>query len=136
MKKEIRNAIGFLLGIPFIWIGYDHFIDPGIYDLIVPSYLGFPRFWTIISGVFEVTLGIGIIIPFFRRCAALLLSALLLVLYLANLNMWLNDIPFNGVKLSQNTHIIRLMIQLVLIVICLWLAEMNWWNIFRKKKVQ
>ena len=67
MKKEIRNAIGFLLGIPFIWIGYDHFIDPGIYDLIVPSYLGFPRFWTIISGVFEVTLGIGIIIPFFRR---------------------------------------------------------------------
>ncbi len=44
--------------------------------------------------------------------------------YLANLNMWLNDIPFNATVLSQNGHIARLVVQLVLICIGLWLAEL------------
>ena len=38
--------------------------------------------------------------------------------------MWLNNIPFNGTALSQNDHIIRLVVQLALICICLWLAEL------------
>ena len=40
-----------------------------------------------------------------------------------NLNMWLNDVPFNGTLLSQNGHLIRFLVQFVLILITLWLAE-------------
>jgi len=119
-----RNLIGFFLGIPFIWIGCEHFIRPEIFDLIVPNYLGFPRFWTMASGVFEVLLGTGIMLPPCRRSTARFLTVFLVYVYLANLNMWLNDIPFNGTALSQNGHIIRLLVQLVLICISLWLAEL------------
>ena len=125
MKQTSRNVIGFSLGIPFVLIGYDHFICPEIYDSLVPAYMGNPRFWTILSGIFEIFLGMGIMIPFTRISSAKSLALLLISLYLANLNMWLNDIPFNGAKLSQIGHLIRLMIQVFLVLICFWLAEIN-----------
>ena len=124
MCMILRNITGFLLGIPFVWIGYDHFVRPEIFDPIVPSYLGFPRFWTLSSGVLEILLGIGIMIPLSRRLAARLLTLFLFCVYLANLNMWLNDVPFNGNLLSSNGHLIRLLIQIVLILITLWIAEL------------
>ena len=119
-----RNLIGFLLGVPFVWIGCEHFISPEKFDSIVPRYIGFPRFWTLISGVIEVLLGIGIMLPHCRQLAARFLTCFLVFVYFANLNMWLNDIPFNGTALSLNGHIIRLVVQLMLICTCLWLAEL------------
>ena len=132
MKQISRNVIGFSLGIPFVLIGYGHFICPEIYDSLVPVYLGNPRFWTILSGIFEIVLGMGIMIPFTRIFSAKSLAFLLISLYLANLNMWLNDIPFNGAKLSQIGHLIRLMIQIFLVLICFWLAEINIKKFFSK----
>ena len=134
MPIKPRNLIGFFLGIPFIWIGCDHFIRPEIFDLIVPHYLGFPRFWTMASGALEILLGTGIILPPFRRSTAHFLTVFLVCVYLANLNMWLNDIPFNGTALSQNAHIIRLLVQLVLICISLWLAELIGGNTSKELK--
>ena len=72
----------------------------------------------------EILLGLGIMLPHSRRLAARFLTVFLVCVYLANLNMWLNNIPFNGTALSQNDHIIRLVVQLALICICLWLAEL------------
>ena len=125
MKETFRNVIGIFFGIPFVLIGYDHFISPEIYDPLVPDYMGSPRFWTILSGIFEIILGLGITIPFTRVYAAKSLVLLLITLYLANLNMWLNDIPFNGAKLTQIGHLIRFIIQVFLVLVCFWLAEIN-----------
>ena len=125
MKQTFRNLIGIFLGIPFVLIGYDHFINPEIYDPLVPDYMGSPRFWTILSGIFEIILGLGIMIPFIRIYSAKSLALLLIALYLSNLNMWLNDIPFNGAKLSQIGHLIRFIIQVFLVLFCFWLAEIN-----------
>ena len=94
--------------------------------------MGNPRFWTILSGIFEIVLGMGIMIPSTRIFSAKSLAFLLISLYLANLNMWLNDIPFNGAKLSQIGHLIRLMIQILLVLICFWLAEINIMKFFSK----
>ena len=68
-------------------------------------------------------------LPHSRRLAAIFLVVFLVLVYLANLNMWLNDIPFNGTLLSKNGHIIRLLVQLVLIYINLWLAHLIGTNI-------
>jgi len=120
---RIRIALAIALGIPFIMIGLEHFIRPAPFDAIVPAYLGFPRFWTFASGIAEVLLGIGIMLPPCRRWAAICLAVFLVCVYPANLNMWLNDIPFNGQRLSQKVHVVRLFIQLILICLALWLAD-------------
>ena len=122
MPIKFKTLVGIILGLSMMRIGSDHLIRPEIFDSIVPDYLGFPRFWTIASGVLEIILGIGMILPVYRQLAARYFTVFLVFVYLANLNMWLNDVPFNGTLLSLNGHIIRLVVQLILFCIGLWLA--------------
>jgi uncharacterized membrane protein len=119
-----RNVVGIVLGIPFISIGYQHFASPDGFNEIVPSYIGWPLFWTLLSGGFEIMLGLGIMIPYTRKIAAKILFALVILMSLANLNMWINDIPFNGTVLSTTGHLIRWTIQIILLAVLLWLAEL------------
>ena len=117
-----KNIVGCLLGLPFVWIGIQHFVNPKAFNEIVPRYLGAPTFWTYASGVLEILLGLGIMIPVTRTISARLLVVLVLAMSLANLNMYLNDIPFNGNLLSATGHAIRLIIQILLLVALLWLG--------------
>ena len=117
-----KNIVGCLLGFPFVWIGIQHFVNPKAFNEIVPRYLGAPSFWTYASGVLEILLGLGIMIPVTRTISARLLVVLVLAMSLANLNMYLNDIPFNGNLLSATGHAIRLIIQILLLVALLWLG--------------
>ena len=49
---------------------------------------------------------------------------MLVVLYWANLNMWVNGIPLNGVRYGTGWHIGRLAAQLLLIVLLAWIADL------------
>ena len=118
---SIRNIIGFIvalpLGLAFAWIGALHFRNPEPFEAIVPSYLGWPRFWNYASGALEIMLGLGLIVPPARRWSARLLILLVLAMSLANLNMWINDLPFNGTRLTTTGHILRWTIQVILLVV-------------------
>ena len=117
-----KNIVGCLLGLPFIWIGIQHFVNPKAFNEIVPRYLAGPSFWTFSSGALEILLGLGIMIPVTRTISARLLVILVLAMSLANLNMYLNDVPFNGNLLSATGHIIRLIVQVILLAVLLWLG--------------
>ena len=123
MNQRPQKIIGAILGIAFMSIGIQHFVNPEMFNAIVPKYLGWPAFWNYASGFLEIVLGLGLIIPISRRIAARFLVVLVLLLSLANLNMWINDIPFNGTLLTTTGHIIRWTIQLILLAILLWLGE-------------
>ena len=123
--KIFRFTFGLTLGAALLRIGYHHFTNPGIYDEIVPSYLGSPRFWTLFSGAIEMLLGLGLIVNKSRRITSRVLVFFFTVVYLANMNMWINDIPFSGTKLTSNGHIVRLLIQLILILTALNLSEIQ-----------
>ena len=123
MHQKLRNTVGVLLGVAFAAIGVMHFVTPERFNEIVPAYLGIPWFWTYASGVGEICLGAGLMLPKARPWAGRWLVVLVLLMSLANLNMWINDIPFNGNLLSTTGHVIRWIIQAVLILVLLWLAE-------------
>jgi len=116
LKRDHQyTLLAVLYGAPFVWIGVQHFVRPEVFLPIMPAYFGWPEFWVHITGWTEVGLGLGIMIPRFRRLASRLMVVQLCLLYLANLNMWLNDIPFDGHHLGTVTHVVRLAIQLLLI---------------------
>lgn len=117
-----RHIVSFLMGIAFIYVGVEHFLDPNWFKPIVPNIIGFPTFWVLLSGLCEVILGFLLILPKSRRLAALGLVLLLIVLYSANLNMWVNNIALDGIHLSQTWHTVRAVIQILLILIALWLG--------------
>tara|TARA_B100000073_G_scaffold122133_1_gene99419 strand:- start:723 stop:1121 length:399 start_codon:yes stop_codon:yes gene_type:complete len=123
MEEIARQITSVILGISFIWIGIQHFRDPEWFEPIVPSVLGNPKFWVYSSGIFEIILGIGVIIPNTQKISALSMAIMLVLLYWANLNMWINDIPIGGSKLSQTGHLVRGLIQFILIIIFLWIGK-------------
>ena len=123
MEEIARQITSVILGISFIWIGIQHFRDPEWFEPIVPSILGNPKFWVYSSGIFEIILGMGVMIPNTQKISALSMSIMLVLLYWANLNMWINDIPIGGSKLSQTGHLVRGLIQFILIIVFLWIGK-------------
>ena len=106
-----RTIAAVAYGIPFIWVGIQHFIRPEVFLPIVPDYLGWPEFWVHVTGWTEIGLGIGIMVPRTRSISAKFMVVQLALLYLANLNMWINDIPFEGHRFGPMGHVVRLAVR-------------------------
>lgn len=123
MRGYIMQSIPILFGAGFVLVGLRHFQDPAWFEPIVPGILGMPRLWVYSSGLLEIILGLGIMTPKFRPEASILTAMMLVVLYWANLNMWVNDIPIGGSRLSTNGHIIRGLIQALMIWLALWIGD-------------
>jgi uncharacterized membrane protein len=110
-----------LLGIVFIAVGVKHFVDPNFFVRIMPPYLPWHLECVYISGVFEVALGVLVMIPRYTRAAAWGLIALLIAVFPANLHMALNtdqfpDFPAAGLWA-------RLPLQAVLIAWAYWFTK-------------
>ena len=122
MEDWFEHLVAVPYGLWIAWVGIQHFRDPAWFEPIVPGLLGNARFWVYASGFFEVLLGLGVALPWFRKEAALGLTILLVVLYWANLNMWINDVPLNGRVYETHWHILRGFGQIFLLLISLWLG--------------
>ena len=65
-----------------------HFSVPGEFDAIVPRVLPQPqRFWTLASGVIELSLAIGLLVPRTRRVSATSTAIFFVVVFPANVQM-------------------------------------------------
>lgn len=115
LTTGFAHAIAILLGLAFVRIGLSHWTNPEPFEAIVPAYLGCPCFWNLLSGSFEVLFGLGMLAPRTRKISAAALFFLVIAMSLANLNMWINDVPFNGTRLSTTEHLIRWFIQFILL---------------------
>ena len=81
-----RLAVGLGAGIGVA--GVMHFVRPEFFDAIVPPWLPpSRRFWTLISGVAELVVGVMLFVPRWRRSGAIALFVLLVAVYPANLYM-------------------------------------------------
>ena len=118
----LQNILSVVLGIFFINVGIAHFQDPTWFEPIVPAILGNPTFWVLLTGGMEIGLGLGLIIPKTRRFSGMLMALFLVVIYSANLNMWINDVPLEGKTFATIWHILRLIGQILMILIALWVG--------------
>ena len=119
-----RDVLAIGLGCFFTYVGILHFIDPEWFTAIVPEILpGSDVFWVIISGIPEVLCGIGLIVPKTRILAARATVVLLVILYRANLNMWIYDIELDGNSFPLWAHILRGLAQVVMVLIAAYLGK-------------
>jgi uncharacterized membrane protein len=115
----VVHFFAFVYGIAFVIAGIEHFRGPQKFVDIVPPYFPFALFLVYLTGVMEIAGGLGIIYPETREIAGRLMALFLIAVYPANFYMWINDIAFNGTKLTTNGHLVRLGIQFLLIIIAL-----------------
>ena len=119
MNPIILHLLALGYGIPFILVGIEHFRSPQKFVDIVPNYLPFALFLVYMTGVIEIAGGLGIIYPETREITGRLMVLFLLAVYPANFHMWINDVSFNGTKLTTNGHLVRLFVQFLLIIAAL-----------------
>jgi len=119
LNPLIVHVLALIYGVPFILIGIEHFREPQKFVDIVPKYMPFALFLVYLTGVMEIVGGLGIIYPETREITGRLMVLFLLAIYPANFNMWINDIPYNGTRLTTQGHLVRLSIQILLLVAAL-----------------
>ncbi|WP_432673134.1 DoxX family protein [Flavobacterium sp. SM2513] len=104
----------YLMAILYIVAGLNHFRNPRLYLKIIPPYFPNPKLLNYLSGTAEVILGIGLCIPMLSEISAWGIIALLVVVFPANLFMYMNKKAALG--LSKTILLIRLPLQIVLMI--------------------
>jgi uncharacterized membrane protein len=97
----------------FLAAGVGHFTSTEFFVKIMPPYLPFHRELVYLSGVFEIVLGVLLLIPQTTRLAAWGLIALLIAVFPANIHMFLHRELF---QVSPIVLLLRLPLQAILIL--------------------
>ena len=123
-RAALQSKIWIPLGVFMFLAGITHFANPVFFDDIVPPWLPpSERFWTYISGLAEIAIGVAVLMPKYRKIGALASVALFIAVYPANIFMvwdWRDR-----TAAEQVVSWVRLPFQFVFIWIALLVAEQN-----------
>jgi uncharacterized membrane protein len=117
----IKLILKYLLAFGFVLAGINHFINADFYLRMMPSYLPAHLFLIYLSGVFQIALGILLLIPKFSRLAAWGLIALLVAVFPANVYMAMNAEVFP--EFSRTALFLRLPLQIIFILWAYWFTR-------------
>ena len=116
----VRNGFCVALAVLMVVAGALHFIYPRAYARIVPTYLPAPLALVYVSGVAEISGGLGLLFPPTRTLAAWGLVVLFIAIFPANVNMAVNHIGFSRKAPPDWALWARLPLQAVLIAWAYW----------------
>ncbi len=99
LKKFLRersitrfDVEAYVIGAAFLWVGIYHFLNQGFFEAIVPTWFPYPTFANLTSGGTEIILGLGLMTKRYRCYSAWALLLLLVLVYPANIDMFINDV--------------------------------------------
>ena len=113
----IKTISQWLLAVLVVFAGVMHLIRPNFFLKIMPPYLPLHLELVYLSGVFEIGLGICLLIPRFSRFAAWGIIALLIAVFPANIYLYQHQ---EIVPASPTVHFLRLLFQGALIWMAFW----------------
>ena len=113
---DITKLLTYVYVVFFISAGINHFLNPQFYDALVPDFIPFPRLVHQITGVIEIILPLFLLTRF-RKEAALLMIIFLVILYGANLYVWVNNLPYGRTYFTNQQHFFRFLLQVLYIYI-------------------
>ena len=118
-----RPLLRVVLAFAMIGIGILHFLSPEPFTKIVPAWLPAARTLVLVSGVFEILGGAGLLVPQTRRWASYGLVALYVAVFPANVNMAVNHISIGDAPMPTWALWARLPFQILFIVWALWVGR-------------
>ena len=121
--SRTKLALLWVMSAFYVLGGVYHLVNPGFYLPMMPPYLPWHLELVQLSGVAEIVLGIGVLIPSLRRAAAIGLIALLIAVFPANLHIAMNNVPLAGAAAGAGIwNWVRLPLQAVFIAWAWWYA--------------
>jgi uncharacterized membrane protein len=122
--KKLKLVSIYVMGIFYIFAGSLHFYMPEFYMKIMPPYLPWHLELVYLSGVAEIILGIGLLLPKYRRKAAIGIILLLIAVFPANIYLAFNETAQEALGTNQMGALwIRFPIQALFIAIAYWQSK-------------
>jgi uncharacterized membrane protein len=120
---RLKRPLLYVMGPAYVVAGALHFVVPDLYAQIVPPVLPRPKALVYLSGLAEIALGIGVLVPRTRRLAAWGLVLLLVAVFPANVYMATHDVAIEGSPVGDPSTAARwgrLPLQAVLVLWAWW----------------
>jgi len=125
--RRLKKPLLYVMGPLYVFAGVFHFVVPELYVQIVPPVFPAPLALVYLSGVAEIGVGIGVLLPRTRRYAAWATIALLVAIFPANIYMATHGVVIEGAPgggdPSGLARWARLPLQGVLILWAYWYAR-------------
>jgi len=125
--ERLKRPLLYVMGPLYVVAGVLHFVVPDLYVQIVPPIFPAALALVYLSGVAEIAVGIGLLLPRTRRVAAWATIALLIAIFPANVYMATSDVVVEGLNGGGDPSDLvrwgRLPLQGVLILWAYWYTE-------------
>jgi uncharacterized membrane protein len=113
---KLKTLLIYLMGLGYIWVGFQHFIDTSFFIKIMPPSFPFHTESVYISGILEILFGSGIIIKKTRLYASWGIILLLIAVFPANIYLAFSEDAQQAIGVSSFfASWVRLPIQFLLI---------------------
>ncbi|WP_162991538.1 DoxX family protein [Halostella salina] len=121
---RLKRPLLYVMGPAYVVAGVLHFVVPELYVQIVPPVFPAELALVYLSGLAEVAVGVGLLIPRTRRYAAWATVALLVAIFPANVYMATHGVVIEGLPGGGDPSALvrwgRLPLQGVLVLWALW----------------
>jgi len=122
--RRVKRPLLYLMGPAYVVAGVLHFVVPELYVQIVPPVFPAALALVYLSGLAEIAVGVGLLLPRTRRYAAWATVALLVAIFPANVYMATSGVVVEGLPGGGDPSALarwgRLPLQGVLILLALW----------------
>ncbi|GAA0679037.1 hypothetical protein ACFQDG_00715 [Natronoarchaeum mannanilyticum] len=122
--RRLKRPILYLMAPAYVVAGVLHFVVPELYVQIIPPIFPAALALVYLSGLAEIGVGIGLLIPRTQRYAAWATVALLVAIFPANVYMATHGVVIEGLPGGGDPSAAvrwgRLPLQAVLILLALW----------------
>jgi uncharacterized membrane protein len=124
--RQFKRPLCYVMALLYVVAGGLHFVVPELYAQIVPPVLPAPLALVYLSGVAEIAVGLGLLVPRTRSYAAWATIALLVAIFPANVYMAVSMVTIEGTGGGDPSVLVRwarLPLQGVLILWAYWYTD-------------
>ena len=118
--KRFKKITIYSLSILYIVVGTKHFTNSEFFITIVPPIISLKKEVVLISGFFEIILGICLLFKSTRKFASIGIILLLISVFPANIYLYTSEIARDILKISKSQALFRMPFQITLIILAYW----------------
>src|SRR5690625_3127048 len=120
-----RGLAAFAMAIFLIFFGISHFFLVNEMILMIPKIFPYPDFIVYATGVIEIILAIGLIIPKTRRLSGIFIALYFIAVFPANIVKAMSDIDIQGTFNSPMMSWMRLLFQPIFILWAVYCSKVE-----------
>jgi uncharacterized membrane protein len=109
--KDLTSSMRWGMAAALVFFGMDHLLTPDRYLPMIPSMLPYPAEIVLLTGLCELAGAIGLLVPWTRRLAGIMLGIYFVCVFPANIKNAVEGVVVEGLPTASWYYWVRLLFQ-------------------------